>query len=514
MKRAPLPTRRRHFGFAALVLALTACSAAPPEAETPKTPTTAAPSATMAKAPPAPASPLDTRPALSTAKDFAPPPPEVWKTEQGITVWLVARKTLPIVSATWMVPVGSSADPPELPGLAHITADLLDEGAGSRGALQISTDLMDLGASFGIATRADGTSLSLVVLKKNFGEAFGIVADVLARPKLDPTEWKRLQDLWKNRLAKRGDDPEAVASLVATAAVYGPGTAYGHPVEGQTQASKKVNLAAVKDFYASHFGPEGLVLVVAGDITRADVDALVKKGFDGWKGGKAKSKLTPAPTSFAPASPLPRAILVDREDAPQAVVLVAKPGVAGSDPRLPLLQLVNTALGGSFTSRLNQNLREDHGWTYGARSGFSERRGQGLFSARAAVETSVTGPALGEMLKELDLMAKKGLSADELGKVRAQDRGDLVQTYEAVEDASERLAYLAMAGRSPTWDVEASRARQAATLAQLNALAAEYVDPKGGVIVVVGPKKDVLPALQKAGITDVAMWTEEGEPAK
>jgi zinc protease len=496
-----------------LLSAVVACCPPPPEPVTPKTPEKAAPS-TMAKAPPAPASPLDTRPALAAAKDFAPPPPEVWKTEQGITVWLVARKTLPLVSATWMVPVGSSADPPDKPGLAHITADLLDEGAGKRGALQISTDLMDLGASFGIQARADGTSLSLVVLKKNFGEAFGIVADVLARPKLDATEWKRVQDLWKNRLKKRGDDPEAVASLVSTAAVYGPGTAYGHPVEGMTKASAKVDLAAVKDFYASHYRAEGMVLVVAGDVTRADVDALVKSGFGGWKGGQSKSKLATAPTSSAAASPLPRAILVDREDAPQAVVLVAKPGVTGSDPKLPLLQLVNTALGGSFTSRLNQNLREDHGWTYGARSGFSERRGQGLFTARAAVETGVTGPALGEMLKELELMAKKGLSADELAKVRAQDRGDLVQTYEAVEDASERLAYLAMAGRAPTWDADASRVRQAATLAELNALAAQYVDPKTGVIVVVGPKKEVLPALQKAGITDVAMWSEEGEPLK
>lgn len=459
-----------------------------------------------------PASPLDERPVLAAPRDFAPVAPEVFRTEEGVTVWLSRRPTLPIVAATLVLPVGSSADPTDLPGLTQITADMLDEGAGKRSALDISTALMDLGASFGIRTRQDATTLSLVVLKKNFGEAFGIVGDVAVRPTFDKTEWKRVQDLWKNRLKKRADDPETVASLVAQSALYGPDTAYGHPVDGVEKSAAKVDLTLVKDHYAAQFGPEDAVLVVAGDITKDEVLALTKTAFAGWKSKKPRAA---APADLgAPSKTPPKVVLVDRPDAPQSVVLVTRAGLASSDARLPLLDLVNTALGGSFTSRLNQNLREDHGWTYGARSGFSESRGQGYFVARAAVETGVTGPALDEMLKELTKMAKSGLTPDELVKVRAQDRADLVQTYETVEDTAERLARLAGGGRSPTFDADASRARQAATLAKLNELAAAHVGPEAGIIVVVGPKADVLPQLSKLGLSTPAIWDAEGYPVK
>lgn len=204
-------------------------------------------------------------------------------------------------------------------------------------------------------------------------------------------------------------------------------------------------------------------------------------------------------------------MLVDRPEAPQSVIAVVRQGVAAGDPRMPLLQLINTALGGSFTSRLNQNLREDHGWSYGAGSAFTQNRGPGAFVAQAAVVREQTGPALKEMLAELSKMAQAGLTQDELAKVQAQDRADLVASYETVSRASLRLGMLSLLGLPPTFDATASQARQQATLPRLAELA-DAVDPKTATLVVVGPRQEVLPQLQAIGLGEPELWDVEGRP--
>ncbi|MFT3764911.1 MAG: insulinase family protein [Minicystis sp.] len=172
---------------------------------------------------------------------------------------------------------------------------------------------------------------------------------------------------------------------------------------------------------------------------------------------------------------------------------------------------MNTALGGSFTSRLNQDLREEHGWSYGAGSRFAETRGTGAFIAYASVVTDATGQALAAMLADLDKMATAGLLPEEFDKVRAQDRADLVQTYETVGSISRRLGTLAVLGLPPGFDASASRARQQATKAQLDALAAA-VSPKGATIVVVGPAAAVMPQLESAGLGKPELYDTEGNP--
>ncbi|KYF91656.1 hypothetical protein BE18_34945 [Sorangium cellulosum] len=193
------------------------------------------------------------------------------------------------------------------------------------------------------------------------------------------------------------------------------------------------------------------------------------------------------------------------------MIAVVREGVTASDPRRPLLQLVNTALGGSFTSRLNQNLREDHGWSYGAASAFSETKRPGAFVARASVVAEATGPALKEMLAELAKMADSGLTRDELAKVQAQDRADLVSAYETVNRTALRLGTLARLSLPETFDGAASQARQQATLAGLAELA-RAVDPKGATLVIVGPRQEILPQLQAIGLGEPEAWDVEGQP--
>ena len=218
---------------------------------------------------------------------------------------------------------------------------------------------------------------------------------------------------------------------------------------------------------------------------------------------------------MAPQKPLtqrPHLVLVDRPDAPQAIILLAGKGVAADNPHAPLLELVNTALGGSFTSRLNQNLREDHAWTYGARSAFLETRGVGTFIAQAAVFSEVTAAALGEMLRETRQMAAKGLTADELYKVRARDLTDLIETHETIDGLVGRLGSLAILGLPHDFDAKASTARQAATAEQLADLAKQYLKVDDASIIVVGPRDQLLTQLRALNLGEPQLWSAQGRP--
>lgn len=457
------------------------------------------------------ADPIGKRPTLEAPKAFTPPTPEVIKAPNGMTVWLIERHTLPIVSASLTVPYGSASDPKGKAGLSHITADMLDEGAGSRSAVELSTAVNDLGASLSTRASMDGSIVTLGVLKKNWRPAFEIFGDVVARPRFEAKEWKRVSDLWKNDLRKRPQDPSAVSRVITASALFGPDSPYGHPVDGFVDSAAKIDLRAAKGFYEAHWRPDRATLIVAGDITKDELMDAVRASLGGWKAPAAPAAEPPAPAELR--SPRPRLVLVDRPDAPQSVIAVVREGVAARDPRAPLLDLVNTALGGSFTSRLNQNLREDHGWTYGAGSAFGEARGRGSFVARASVVTEATGPALKEMLGELSKMAASGLSGDEIEKVRAQDRADLVQSYESVGGISRRLGALAMLGLPPEFDTTASRERQQATQGRLAELA-KLVDPASATIVVVGPRGAVAPQLAAIGLEEPELWDPEGSPLK
>ena len=293
------------------------------------------------------------------------------------------------------------------------------------------------------------------------------------------------------------------------AALYGADSPYGHPTDGLLSTAAKIDLPAAKAFYAAHYRPDKATLVVVGDVTKAEVSQLIDASLGSWKAPARLAEPLPEVRLNRP----PRLVLVDRADAPQSVIAVERGGVAANDAKAPLLDLVNTALGGSFTSRLNQDLREEHGWSYGAGSHFVETRGVGAFVARASVMTDATGKALSAMVADLDKMATGGLTAEELDKVKAQDRADLVETYESVGGVSRRLATLATLGLGPAFDAQASHKRQEAPKAALDALA-PAVSPKGAIIVVVGPAAAVTPQLAEAGLGQPEIWDAEGQPAK
>ena len=512
MSRTTKPARFAP-AFTGLALVLAACGPSalqnpplkPPVAEPPPVATT----------PPPILDALGPKPEAPAPAPFAPPAPVVYTTPGGLTVWLVERHSLPLVSMTLAVSSGAASDPKGKQGLAWATANMLDEGAGKLGSIALAKEIETLGASIHTGASLDYAHASLTVVKKNLAPAFALFGDVVARPRFDAAEWKRVRELWQNDLSQRSREPQAVAQIVAMRALYGEGP-YGHPVDGVLASAKAASLADVRAFYKGAWRPDAATLVVVGDVTRAELDPLLAAALGAWKAtGPKPAVLTPPP----PAAPAPRStawprvLLVDRADAPQSVIAFVRTGKSAADPDAPVQSRVNIALGGSFTSRLNQDLREEHGWSYGAGSRVTLLRGTGSVVASAAVQTDHTGDALGALVKDIEELARTGLTDDEVQKTRLVARGELVDMFEQAESAAMRLARDAALGLGPDYEAKASARRDTAPREDLARMAKEF-EPKDGYVVVVGPRAKLEKQLTAIGVDSFDVRDAEGKPLK
>jgi predicted Zn-dependent peptidase len=262
----------------------------------------------------------------------------------------------------------------------------------------------------------------------------------------------------------------------------------------------------VRDLYGKTFRPERTTLVVVGDVSPKALEEELLPAFGSYVGvGKAAL----GPPALPEIASRRTVVVVDRPDAPQSVVALVLPGLAASVPDAPILSRANVALGGSFTSRLNQDLREERGITYGASSRLSFARGPGMFVAQASVETSKTGEATKALLADVAAYATDGPTSEEAEKTRLVGRADLVEGYEGVASAAARLARLAGIGEAPDYEAKSAKLRDGTTLETLKKVARERLDPARGAIVIVGPKDKVLPQIEPLGLGPIELMVVE-----
>ncbi len=455
---------------------------------------------TTVTAPAAERDPLGPKPEPGEPKAFELPVPVVYTRPNGLTVWLIERHDLPVVAASIALRTGSAYDPKGKEGLAGQMIAMLDEGAGKRNAIEWQKALETLGASVDSSPHQDYSTVELSTLTKTLDAAFALYADAVVRPRFDASEWTRVKKMWINRLESRENDPRAVSSVAELVVLYGADHPYGHPVSGLSTSAPKVELPALKKFYADTVRPDRATLVVVGDVTRDALDKLIDAHMGDWKAPKTAP--VDAPKFSEPQVKKNRVVLLDRKDAAQAMISMVRPGVAASEDSAATLSRVNAALGGSFTSRLNQDLREEHGWSYGAHSSFSFTQGRGSFSAGAAVFSDKTGDALAALVKDVNDYANGGPSEDEWKKTRLLARTDAIQIFEGVDQTASFLARNAGVGLPADYEAKATKRRDELSYADMKKLASQFL---GGayVIVVVGPEATVMPQLKAAGFTEV-----------
>ena len=431
------------------------------------------------------------------------------KLSNGLEVWVVHQAELPIVSMNMVFKSGGTFEPSEKFGVASMTANLLTNGTKARSALDISNQLQEIGATVNAGSGWDSANVSMQSLTRNLDQALDIYADVIVNPSFPDKELENVRRRALVQFVQRKASPNAISGQVYDRILYGDNHPYGRQLSGTETTIKGIMRDDLVSFYETHYRPNNAVLIVVGDVDDKTLMPKLEKAFANWKPGEVPAGKLPD------VRPLPKTAiyLVDRPNAAQSVVSIGHVGVDRSNPDFFPLQVMNSILGGQFTSRINLNLREDKGYTYGARSAFSMRRGAGPFSATADVQTAVTKEAVAEFMKELkgvrgeNPVTQKELEYSKQSLIRRYPSG-----FETVGQISGQLSNLVTFGLPDSYFNDYIAKINAVTLEDVNRVAKKYLAPDKMAIVVVGDRKVIEPGLKQLGYDLILLDVEGNTP--
>jgi zinc protease len=458
-------------------------------------------------------------PDRSRRPELGPPPslelPTVQKRQlaNGLPVWIVELHEVPVVQVNLVVKSGTAADPIGKYGVASLATAMLMEGAGTRNALEIADAVEFLGADLSAGAGVDAAAVRLHAPVARLADALPIMADVALRPTFPPEELERLRQQRLTSLIQARDDPSSIASLAFSRVLYGPSHRYGTATMGTADTIEAFTPEDLRAFYAAAFRPDNAALVVVGDVRPDAVLPLLENGFGSWK----------APADPAPLPRIPDAaqrtrrevILVDKPGAPQSQIRIGWIGVPRSTPDYFPIQVLNTVLGGSFSSRLNLNLREKRGYTYGAGSSFDMRVGAGPFSASAGVQTDKTAESLTEFFNELNAILEP-VPPDELERAKNYVALRFPSGFETTGDISRRLEEVLVYNLPADYFDKYVERIQAVTVADVQRVARAHIAPTRLAVIVVGDLKTIEAPVRALNLGPIRTMTidEVFAPAK
>jgi zinc protease len=425
------------------------------------------------------------------------------KLSNGVPVWIVQTHDVPVAQVNLVVLSGTANDPPGKFGVASLTAAMLEEGAGTRSALELADAIDFLGADLGAASGIDSSAVRLHVPVARLAEALPIMADVALRPTFPRDELERQRQQRLTALLQGRDDPSTISSVAFSRILYGKAHRYGTPQSGTAETIKAFTADDLRAFYTSAYRPENATLIAVGDITVDKTLPLLEKSFGTWKAA------APAATEKLPAVEQASArqiFLIDKPGAPQSQIRIGWIGVPRSTPDYFPIAVTNTILGGSFTSRLNNNLREVHGYAYGAGSSFDMRADAGPFYAAAAVQTDKTAEALKEFFIELEAILKP-VPSDELARAKNYVSLRFPSAFEATGDISRRLEDMLVYRLPEDYFEKYVQNIQAVTAADVQRVAQKYIQPGKFTVVIVGDLKLIEPAVRAMNLGPIKVMT-------
>lgn len=423
-------------------------------------------------------------PELGPAPQLNLPPIQKKTLSNGLAVWVIESHEVPLVQVNLLVQAGTGDDPPNRFGLASFTAEMLDEGAGARSALEIADAVDYLGAALGASTSPDSSAVRLNVPVSRLEEALPIMADVALRPTFPQQDLDRIRQERLTALLQAEDDPQSIVALAFARTVFGPSNRYGTGQIGTPDTLKAVTAEDLRSFHGTYYVPGNSALIVVGDVKADGVVPLLEKHFGSWKGAAPTRRPVPA----APQLTKGQITIVDKPGAAQSQIRIGWVGVPRSTPDYFTLQVLNTILGGSFTSRLNQNLREAHGYAYGAGSAFDMRLSPGAFFAAAGVQTDKTAEALREFFNELNGILKP-VPAEELNRAKNYVALGFPAEFETMGDLAQHVEELIVYKLPDGYFESYIKNINAVTAADVQKAAAKYVQPSKFAVVIVGDRK-------------------------
>ncbi len=439
-------------------------------------------------------------PALGTSTKFHLPPVESAKMPNGVGLQVVEHHSLPLVHVLLIVDGGSRLEA-GTPGLAGFTARMLTEGAGTRDANALQSDLGFIGAQLNAAASEEAFVVQLDVAKRSLGEALDLLADVVLRPTFRSANVNQQRDLRLQSLLQRRDQPTQLAAIAFDQIVFPKGHPYHDPADGDSASTAALDSARVRNFYAHAFAPARAKFVVVGDVTEPEMRALLASRFGAWKAAgdpPAIPKVAVKPVTNDGV----KIYLVDKPGAAQSVIQLGGPGADRLGPDYAAITVMNTILGASFSSRLNTNLRETKGYTYGISSRFGWSPVPGAFVVASQVRTNVTDSSLVEIFKELRAIRDAPVDAKELERAKAYVALAVPGRFETNAAIASQVGDLDAYGL-PLSSVNDFVARvNTVTAADVQRVARQYIPADRATLVVVGDLAKV-----RAGIEALKLGT-------
>ncbi|MDT7602095.1 MAG: zinc protease [Acidobacteriota bacterium] len=436
--------------------------------------------------------PMETPPPPAAPRSVRFPVPQERTLANGLRVVVVSRPNTPLVAARLIVRTGGEADPAQLAGLADMTASLLTKGTTTRKATVIAEAIEALGGSINAGARWDASSASIDVESSRLPAAMGILADVVRNPVFESEEIERVRQQYLDDLRVALGQPGAIARFVASRVVYGD-SPYGHPLAGTLESLAQVKRDDIIKFHQTYYRPDNAILVVGGDVTAADAFRTTEKLFGDWKKPAA-----PLPTPSAmklSADAKPRVLVIDKPDAGQAAVLVARLGINRRDQDYFRGLVANSVLSG-YSGRLNQEIRIKRGLSYGAGSALDVRRDAGPFTATAQTKNESGAEVADLLIGELSRLANGDLPDTELTPRKANLIGGFARNMETVGGLVAQVANLALYGLSFDEINNYVNNVQSITGADVKRFASSRIASQGASIIIVGDAKKFLPALK------------------
>jgi len=431
--------------------------------------------------------------------------PEIRRTTlaNGLRVWTVEHRQVPLVALLALVPVGASSDPSNRPGLAAITGDMMDEGAGDRSALDVHEALGRIGAQVDLEVGHDATVLALTTLERYASRGLELVRDMLIRPRFEQREFDRVRDLRLNRLLQLKDMPPALADRAFTQLLY-RNHPYGHLPLGSEGALRSLMIRDISAFHRRAFVPSRTTVIAVGDATHDTLAGAVREAFENWPadGGGPIAEPDTFPDPPVPPSKL---ALVHRSGAAQSELRLGHVALPRRSPDYHAALVANLILGGQFVSRINMNLREDKGFTYGARTAFEFRRAPGPFVLHASVQSESTAEALREAIGEIEaIRGDRPITRDELELGRASLTRGYPRSFETADQIARGAAQLALYDLPDDYFGTFVPKVLALSETDVTAAAVKHIDPARLVGVVVGDRERLMPSLKALELGDVA----------
>lgn len=443
-------------------------------------------------------------PALGPDPGFGFPKIRRGALANGMAVWTIEHRAVPLVSFLVLLPAGSAADPANRPGLAALTSDMLDEGCGDLNAIELHAALGRIGAHLDSEIGSDATILTLTSLSRYAERGVAMLADMFIRPRLDQRDFDRVRELRLNRLVQMRDMGPALADRAFAQLLY-PSHPYGHLPLGSEGSLRAMLLREVSAFHHEQFMPARMTVVAAGDAPHAELAALVERAFGGWAHAPGATPPAERTIDQAPPAPANRLALLHRPGAAQSELRIGHVAVSRSTPDYHALLVLNMVLGGQFVSRINMNLREDKGYTYGVRTSFDFRRGPGPFALAASVGSEVTVEAILEALSEIRaIRGDRPVTREELETGRAALTRGYPRNFETAEQISRGAAQLALYGLADDYFTTFVPKVLAVDEAAVTRAAEAHIDPARLLTVIVGDRERVGPSLPRLELGTVA----------